>query len=118
MTWGRGFSDGLAKITVNGKAGFIDLKGDVVIKPRFKDAEQFTAGLAPYESNNGKWGFIDTRGAIKIKPIFDWAFMFCEDRALVQIGQYWGYINKTGAIVIPAVYEEADSFSEGLASVN
>lgn len=118
MTWGKGFSDGLAKITVDGKAGFIDPRGNVVIEPRLKDAGQFSGGLAPFEANNGKWGFLDTAGATKIKPQFDWAFSFCEDRALVQIGQFWGYVDKTGAIVIPAIYEDADSFSEGLASIS
>ena len=118
MTWGKGFSEGFAKITVKGKAGFIDLTGKVVIAPRFRDAGQFSAGLAPFQANNGKWGFIDKSGTITITPKFDWAFPFCEDRALVQVGERWGYIATSGKLVIPATYEQADSFSEGFAAVS
>src|SRR5689334_8706996 len=42
MTCGMGFSGGLAKIFVAGKAGFIDMKGKIVIKPAFNDVGRFS----------------------------------------------------------------------------
>lgn len=91
MTWGKGFSEGLAKITVNGKVGFINTTGDIVIKPKLKDAGYFSENLAPFESKNGKWGYINNNGEIAIKPQFDWAISFHEGLGLVQVGELWGY---------------------------
>lgn len=116
-TWGKGFSDGLAKVTVNGKAGFINTDGKLVIEAKFKDAGSFSQGLAPFEDSNGKWGYIDHHGKIAIQPTFDWAISFSEGRALVQVGKLWGYIDASGRIVIPTKFEEAESFSEGFAAV-
>jgi hypothetical protein len=116
-TWGKGFSEGLAKVTVNGKAGFIDTNGKLVIRPKFNDAGRFSEGLAPFESSNGKWGYIDRTGKVAIHPIFDWAISFNEGLGLVQVGELWGFIDSTGKAVIPAKFEEAESFSDGVAAV-
>ena len=117
MDWGKGFSNGLAKITVDGKAGFINTKGNIVIKPKLKDAGHFSENLAPFESNNGKWGYINTKGEIVIKPQFDWAISFHEGLGLVQVGKLWGYIDRNGKIVIEPKFEEASSFEEGFAVI-
>ena len=117
MTWGKGFSDGLAKITVNDKAGFINSNGEIVIKPTLKDAGEFKEGLAPFEDSSGKWGFIDKTGKVAIKPQFDWAMNFHEGLALVQLNNLWGYIDADGQIIIKPEYEVASSFSEGFAVV-
>jgi hypothetical protein len=117
MKCGMGFSNGLGKIFVDGKAGFINAKGEIVIKPRFKDAGRFQENLAPVELENGKWGYINKKGKLVIKPVFDWALMFREGRALVQVGKKWGYIDNTGEIIIKPQFDHADSFSEGLAHV-
>lgn len=117
ITWGKGFSNGLAKIIVKGKAGYINAKGQIIIKPKLRDAGLFSENLAPFESDNGKWGFIDTKGQIVIKPQFDWAISFHESLALVQIGELWGFIDRTGKVVIEPKFKEAANFSEGLARV-
>ncbi|MGI8668955.1 MAG: WG repeat-containing protein [Aridibacter sp.] len=117
MTWGKGFSEGLAKISVNGKVGFINTKGEIVIQPKLKDAGYFSENLAPFESKNGKWGFINKNGEIVIKPRFGWALSFSEGLALVQVGEFWGYIDRLGKIVIEPKFEEASDFEEGYAVV-
>lgn len=117
LIWGKGFSEGLAKITVNGKAGFINKKGEIVIKPKLKDAGRFSENLAPFEADSGKWGYLDPNGEVVIKPQFDWAISFHEGLALVQVGELWGYIDRTGKIVIEPKFGWAQSFSEGLAGV-
>ncbi len=40
------FSDGLARVRINGKLGYIDTLGNLVIEPKFIDAKDFHAGLA------------------------------------------------------------------------
>ncbi len=51
-TWGKRFSECLAKVTVRGKAGFINMGGKLVIPARFKDVGYFSEGLAPFENSN------------------------------------------------------------------
>jgi WG containing repeat len=116
MGWQIGFSEGLAKITVGGKSGFIDRSGNIVIKPQFSRAGRFAEGMAPVEIN-GAWGFIDRAGTIVIEPRFEWAFPFGEGRALVSMQGKWGFINSAGEMVIEPQFDEAGGFSEGLARV-
>jgi hypothetical protein len=117
MYCGKGFSGGLGKVTINGKVGFIDKSGRLVIKPSYLDASRFSEGLAAVEFDNGNWGFIDTKGNVAIKPRFDWALTFKEGRAMVQVGEKWGFIDSTGSLVVGPNFDGANSFSEGLARV-
>ncbi|EPZ6837230.1 WG repeat-containing protein, partial [Campylobacter coli] len=55
---------------LNGKWGFIDKSGKIVIESKFDDAWYFREGLAAVELN-GKYGFIDKSGKIIAKPEFD-----------------------------------------------
>ena len=53
--------------------GFLDEKGNVVIKPNFANVRDFHEGLAAAQEpgENGKWGFINKSGEYMIKPQFD-----------------------------------------------
>ena len=59
-----------AAVESNGKWGFVDTKGNVVIEPQYEAAHSFSYGFAAVKSN-GKWGFIDTKGKMCIDPVFD-----------------------------------------------
>ena len=54
---GGEFQDEKAFVIINGKYGFINLKGKIIIKPQFDQATHFGEGLAGVKIN-GKWGFI------------------------------------------------------------
>src|SRR5712692_7147714 len=61
------FSEDLAGVRIgdeeNGKWGYIDKTGKMIISPQFDQAWGFQEGLAAVkihsEDGNGKWGFID-----------------------------------------------------------
>lgn len=111
-----GFSEGRGAVLVDGKFGYIDSEGTVIIKPKFSYAGCFSEGLAVVERNK-KWGFIDKSGKIVIPSRFDFALDFSEGLALVKHGTLWGYIDRTGKFAIPPRFEQAGRFSEGLANV-
>lgn len=64
------FFDGLAKVKVDGKWGFIDKSGEFVIEPTLEKAGWFSQGLAQIVIDN-KFGFIDKAGKVIIEPRFD-----------------------------------------------
>jgi hypothetical protein len=111
------FSEGLAVFhsLENGKYGYINKKGEVVIEPKFDEADLFTEGAAIVRINY-KYGFIDTKGNYLIEPIFDQAEAFSEGLANVAFGGKSGYVDKNGNYVIGLVFEEFDRgrFSDGL----
>ena len=110
------FREGLARVKINGKYGFIDKSGTLVIPARYDDAWPFSEGLAGVEIN-GKRGFIDKSGTLVIPARYNDARDFSEGLALVKTGGKYGYIDKSGALVILAKYDDAWFFSEGLAAV-
>src|SRR6267378_3329442 len=85
--------DGLYMVRVDGKVGFIDKHGKIVIKPTFDDGRKFQSGIAPVKVA-GQWGFIDTRGGFLLKPEFPEARNFTFGLAPVRVGDRMGYINE------------------------
>ncbi len=58
-------ADGLIAFENNGKWGFVNTSGEIVIEPKFDKAKSFSNGLAAVCTND-KWGFIDDSGSIVI----------------------------------------------------
>lgn len=99
----------------NGRYGYIDRAGFVVIKPQFEEAYNFSEALARVGVQH-RYGFIDQTGKTVVKARFQDAQDFSEGLAMVSIDNKYGFINNRGDIVIPLNYEMASSFSEGLAN--
>jgi hypothetical protein len=118
LTYGPriGFSEGLGRISVNGKWGFINQRGEVVIAPRFDNLWSFSEGMAPAEVGH-KWGFINTAGEMVIPPVIDIQSEFSEGVVCLQTGRGWQYFDTAGKVAIPATFESAGAFSEGWAPV-
>lgn len=62
-------------VKIDGKWGYIDNGGNVVIEPQYEDAKPFNNGYAPVKVN-GMWGYIDNSGSIVIEPAFEDAGYF------------------------------------------
>lgn len=102
----------------SGMYGYINKKGEVVIKPQFVYAKHFREGLALVaDDTHGPYGYIDTTGKVVIEKRFADAEPFSGGMAPVKVGEYWGFINRRGDIVIQPKYREVMPFSEGLAAV-
>ncbi|MEJ7577285.1 MAG: WG repeat-containing protein [Pyrinomonadaceae bacterium] len=71
-------------VVLNGKIGFIDKSGRVVIKPQFSVIDDFSEGLA-LVSWGSDYGFIDETGKVIAKPQYDYSWGFREGFAGVQI---------------------------------
>ena len=80
--------DGIFAFSKKGKWGFANLKGEVVLEPKYKAAKSFSEGLAGVMEDD-YWGFINLKGEMVITP------------------QFFGvdYFNKKGACVVETTPE-------------
>jgi len=97
--------------------GFIDHQGSPAINANFTEATSFSGGLAAVQQDFNKWGYIDKHGTWVVEPSFEKAEAFREGRALVKLDGKFGFVDSKGALAVPARFDEALSFSEGLAAV-
>lgn len=101
---------------VNGKYGYVNKKGEIVIEARFDIAWPFEDNLAGVQIA-GKWGFIDTTGKFIIEPQFDAITSFKDGVAVAKANNKWGFIDPLGKPFMKAKFNYAHNFNEGFAPV-
>ncbi len=107
------FKNGVAKVQLNGKWGYINREGKL-ITPLFDNISDFENGLAIAE-NNGKYALVSRSGKV-ISQWYDKIYPFRDGMAKVRIGDKYSFVNTKGK-QIPLTFDEAEDFSEGLAKV-
>ena len=112
------FSEGLARVGKNGKYGFVNEKGKVIVPIRYVAASNFNYGLAVVKTVDNKCFFIDKTGNPSNENVYQDAKSFSEGLAAVQDQYYkYGFINTKGEVVIPHEYSLVSWFKEGIAAV-
>jgi hypothetical protein len=114
------FHDGLAAVTKDGKWGFIDKSGTLVIPLELDYGGAFQEGVRwIYDPYDGLYGAIDRSGEIRIPFEYDGLADkgFQEGLAWVRKEEKWGAIDKTGNVVIPFEYDHSTHYLHGLAPV-
>lgn len=107
--------NGLASFRINDKVGFINVKGQEIIKPQFDWVGDFSDGLCVVRNDDskigtGKYGYIDTIGKVAIDFKFQYANNFENGRAKFELDNLWGAIDKTGKIIEPATHKYASDW--------
>lgn len=100
----------LFPIRIDDKYGYMDIRCNIVIPPRYSYAGFFTSGLALVEMN-GKFGFIDKNNNLVIPFIYDEVQPFEDGRAIVEKDGLMGWINTTGAYILPLAFEDIGFYS-------
>jgi hypothetical protein len=119
-------ADPLYRFIQNGKAGYIDRSGKIVIEAKFEFSRnrggEFHDGLLDVSFDHA--GFADTKGKVVISKEYDWVEDFSEGLAAVKLkdSEASGYIDRTGEIVLVPRLEgqtkfQPGTFSDGLAAV-
>jgi hypothetical protein len=106
----------LFPVTKDGKAGYIDTKGEIKIPLQYDAAEPFSEGLAAVKQGD-RWGYINADGEMLIQPILSMPSSFHDGRAWFSENDKFGFIDTTGAVIIPAEYDFVESFSDQMAKV-
>jgi hypothetical protein len=126
-------SENFRSVLLEGKVGFVDLKGKLRIPLKFSESDyslpDFHEGLCaienPEEEYATTFGFIDTLGNFLLDPTYDlwggaaayYSPIFSDGLCVFKKEDKYGYMDRTGKVKIPAIYDAADEFSEGLAPV-
>ena len=119
-------------VEIDGKWGYVDRQGALVIEPQYDQAWPFREGRARV-LQFGRFGFIDAAGALAVPLRFDNAYDFSGGRARVEqfeaaySGQrrrvlpagrkLSGYVGPGGEVVVPPRYYEGRDFADGVAPV-
>ncbi len=110
------FYDGMARVRVGEKWGYIDQRMRPQIQPTFEAARDFVNGKAAVRID-GKWGYIDRRGQIIVQPRYEAADDFDETLAMVKRDGLWGYVDASGREQIEPQYTDARPFLRDMAAV-
>ena len=108
--------NGLIKVRLDGKYGFINKDGEEIIPCKYEDADNIPDGLIRVKSAEG-WGFVNENGEEIISCKYEYAGAFSDGLARVKSAEGWGFVNKNGEEIISCKYEDADDFFDGLARV-
>jgi len=111
-------SHGLINCPEEGKWGFIKVRGEFEIAPKYVSAHPFREGLAAVAPRlEEAFCFIDTRGRVVIDGEFNGADIGFSGNLCAVWKKHYGFIDRTGRVAIPYRFYFAGHFSEGLAVV-
>ncbi|MFF2089654.1 WG repeat-containing protein [Paenibacillus sp. NPDC058174] len=116
--------------TENGKTGYINELGAVVIPPRYAMALPFESGRAIINMSEGvdnQYGVIDRQGNTVIKPIYNDIQQLGNERFAVgkarntkqpYIGSIYALFDNAGKQLTDFIFTEIDSYKHGVASAS
>jgi len=112
----------LARVLKDGKYGYINESGKIVIPIKYDFIDSFdTNGLARVAQYgmSDKWGLINEEGKLVVDMVYDAVLPFADNGlAAVMLDGKCGYINTSGDIVIQPQFDWAKDFaSNGLAEI-
>ncbi len=100
----------------NGRRGFVNLDGEVVIPFEHDHALPVSNGRAVVRKGS-KYGFIDEKGQVVVPLKYDTAMSFSGNRAAVLNQRKWSFIDLEGNEVVPFEFDYVGSVSEGRIAV-
>lgn len=104
----RPYSEGLKAVEQDGKWGFVNQEGELVIPYRYNYARSFHDGLAMVKLY-GKWGYIDWFGNELIPVVFDEVTSFRDSHAFVKKDGQVGLLDVAGNVTYD--YERMKEFT-------
>jgi WG containing repeat len=111
------FNEGLARFEREGKTGFIDRTGKIVIEPEFEEANDFSEGLAAVKRGS-ECGWIGKSGKlVRQLPPGQEGWEFHGDLGAIKENGKIGYIDRNGRVVIKPEWDDIAPYTDGLALV-
>ena len=102
-------SDIYFPIVDNELIGYINIKGEEIISPKYRNAGPFSQGLAPVRAD-GTYGYINSKDEYAIESQFDYAESFIDGIARVYIDGKPFFIDKKGCILFDHEFLTLEEF--------
>ncbi len=97
----------------DGRYGFMDRNGAVVIDPQFDQLGFFYEGLAT-AVKDARYGYVDKLGSEVLPFRFESASDFEGGRAIVQENGLYGVIDRIGNYILKPIYSDIQGLSSGV----
>ena len=107
-------ANGLIKVDVNNKYGFINTEGNEVVPCIYDDAYNFQDGFALVMVNR-KFGFVNTEGDEVVPCKYDYINirdLFSYGYADVGFNGQYGIVNTSGKEIVPCAYDQINWIDE------
>lgn len=107
--------------TGDGKWGYINERGEVVVPAEFASATFFYGGFGIVQYKNGRCAYVNSLGKVVFPEAIKFCGTFSEGLATVQVSNRFGVapefmeINENGNLVFPARFASLGDFVDGLA---
>lgn len=114
------FKEGLAAVKCDGKWGYVDTSGTVLIEPHFRLAASFSENLAQvWLFDRDGYQLIDKNGSLIGGEQSEFEFVGESCNGIFPAARWglWGYIDRDGKRVIKPQFSFASGFYEGMAAV-
>lgn len=101
----------------NGKFGFKDAQGNIIVQPKYDYASKYENGLV-YVNIDNKYGYVNRQGKEVIPVIYKQVSYTTKNGGMiwVHINDRYGFVDSTNKEIIPIKYQWLDSeFKSGMA---
>lgn len=120
--------NGLSRVKYKGLQGYINVKGEEVITPKYLAASDFSKDYFSYDYGrtetditrvnlNYKYGFINLEEKVIIPTIYEQTHDFKEGKVAVRLNNKWGFVDTNNKEIASCKYEDVKDFKEGFAAV-
>jgi hypothetical protein len=110
------FSEGLApiQIGINGKYGYINKSGNMVIQPQFFSVSSFYNGVAEFGESDDAFGLIDKTGKKIVPAKYNSILQLDDGNFVVEKENKYGVIDKKGVSILPIKFDKIYRFQQNL----
>ena len=108
------FYGNMAGVSRNGKWGFINREGTLIVPLQYDDIEiidegfAFVTGVMLKVNGRPTWGLINNEGKQIIPVKYDEIDLFNGGLARVRLNGHWGLVDEQGVEVAPTMYSEKE----------
>ena len=106
-----GYFEEKTVIEKEGKCGFINRNGKVVIPFAFDFVDNFVDDFARVKKD-GKWSIFDLSGKQIVPLIYDFVGEFINGLAAIKKDDKWGFIDTSGKEISPPIFESVGNFGQ------
>ena len=106
-----GYHDEKYMIQKDGRYGFVDLNGKLLIANRYDSLLHFSDERAGFKLGD-RWGFIDFNEHLLVQPNYDQVFPFEHNLSIVRMSEDYGLIDPFGKLVLSLEYDHIDRIQD------